>query len=184
MKTFPLLSFLLASMLATGCAFENKFTGPTAPSATGGDSTSTAGSSSTGSTSTGSGSSSTSTTSPASAFAGAWGSSTIAGLPLGNCSDVKWLISTQTASSVSGTVTATCASGVNVAANLTGTMQTENAMNLVATGTLTAMGLPCQFNLNGTGTRQAGDTMKVDYNGSYCFGSVSGTETLRRFPNI
>ena len=87
-------------------------------------------------------------------------------------------------SSVSGTVTATCASGVNVAANLTGTIQSENVINLTAAGTLTAMGVPCQFSLNGAGTRQAGDTMKVDYNGSYCLGTVSGTETLRKFPTI
>ena len=97
---------------------------------------------------------------------------------------MKWLINAQTASSVSGTVTATCASGVSVAANLTGTMQSGSVIDLVATGTLTAMGLPCQFNLNGTGTRQAGDTMKVDYTGSYCFGTISGSETLRKFPNI
>ena len=173
MNTFTLVSLLLVSTLATGCAFENKLTGPTSPSGTG----DAAGSTSTGA-STGS------TTSPASAFAGAWGSSTIAGLPLGNCSDVKWLITTQTASSVSGTVTAACASGVNVAANLTGTMQSDSIMSLVATGTLTAMSLPCQFSLNGTGTRQAGDTMKVDYNGSYCFGTISGSETLRKFPSI
>ncbi len=175
MKTFALLSLLLASVLSTGCAFENKLTGPTSPSGTGDGSSSTGASSSTGSTST---------TPSASAFAGAWGSSTIAGLPLGNCSDVKWLITTQTASSVSGTVTATCASGVNVSANLTGTMQSDSVINLVTNGTLTAMGLPCQFNLNGTGTRQAGDTMKVDYSGSYCFGTVSGSETLRKFPSI
>ena len=177
MKTFALLSLILAATLSTGCSFENKLTGPTSPSGTG----DAAGGSATGaSSSTGS----TTATPSASAFAGAWGSSTIAGLPLGNCSDVKWLITTQTASSVSGTVTATCASGVNVSANLTGTMQSDNVINLVTNGTLTAMGLPCQFNLNGTGTRQAGDTMKVDYNGSYCFGTVSGSETLRKFPSI
>ena len=177
MKTFSLLSLLLVSTLATGCAFENALTGPTSPSGTGGDAAST----STGGSSSGT---STSTSTPASAFAGAWGSSSIAGLPLGNCSDVKWLITTQTASAVSGTVTATCASGVNVAADLTGTMQSDSVINLVAAGTLTAMGLPCQFTLNGTGTRQAGDTMKVDYNGSHCFGTVNGTETLRKFPSF
>ncbi len=36
MKTFTFLSLLLASTLATGCAFENKLTGPTSPSGTGG----------------------------------------------------------------------------------------------------------------------------------------------------
>ena len=172
MRNLSLLGFLLASTLASGCAIENTSTlfTPTAPSGVAGT--------------TGGGASSSSTTTAASAFSGAWSSSSIAGLPLGNCADVKWLITTQTASSVSGTVTASCASGVNVAANLTGTMQSDSVINLVTTGTLTAMGLPCQFNLNGTGTRQAGDTMKVDYNGSYCFGTVSGSETLRKFPNI
>lgn len=177
MKNISLMTLLLASTLGTGCAFEqsSKLFVPTSPSdlrgAAGG--TSAAGSGNAGSTAT-----------PASAFAGAWGSSTIAGLPLGDCADVKWLITAQSASSVSGNVTANCASGVTVAANLTGTMQNENVIDLVATGTMTAMGLPCQFNLNGTGTRQAGDTMKVDYNGSHCLGTVSGTETLRKFPNV
>lgn len=183
MKNLSLMSLLLASTLATGCAFEqsSKLFAPTSPSSvSGGAAGSTSSTGSTGSSSGGNGSSTTA----ASAFSGAWGSSTIAGLPLGNCSDVKWLITAQTASSVSGTVTANCASGVTVAANLNGTMQSENVINLVATGTMTAMGLPCQFNLNGTGTRQAGDTMKVDYNGSYCLGTVNGSETLRKFPNV
>ena len=171
MKNLSLFGLLLASAFATGCAYENKTTlfTPTGPSGASGPAGTTppAGSSST-----------------PSSFSGAWGSPSIAGLPLGTCADVKWLITEQTASSVSGTVTANCASGVNVAANLTGTIQNENVINLAATGTLTAMGVPCQFNLNGAGTRQAGDTMKVDYNGSYCLGTISGTETLRKFPNI
>jgi hypothetical protein len=178
MKNFSLMSLLLASTLATGCALEqtSKLFSPTSPSGNSGaaGSTSTGGSSSTG----------TSTTTPASAFSGAWGSSSIAGLPLGNCADVKWLITAQTASSVAGTVTANCASGVKVAANLTGTLKSDDVIDLDATGTLTAMGLPCPFNLKGTGTRQTGDTMKVDYNGSYCVGTVNGTETLRKFPNV
>ena len=177
MRTLSVFALLLASIFGTGCAIENKTTlfTPTAPTGNGGSAGSTT---PTGSSSTGNGNS---TSSP---FSGSWGSSSIAGLPLGNCSDVKWLITDQSASSVSGTVTASCASGVTVAANLTGTVQSENVINLAATGTLTAMGLPCQFNLNGAGTRQAGDMMKVDYNGSYCLGTVSGTETLRKFPTI
>lgn len=183
MKNASLLGLLLASTLATGCAFEqtSKLFSPTAPSGNSGTAGGTStGGSSTGGTSTGGNSSS----SPASAFAGAWGSPSIAGLPLGNCSDVKWLITTQTASSVAGTVNATCASGVTVAANLTGTMQSDSVINLVTNGTMTAMGLPCQFNLTGTGTRQADDTMRVNYSGSYCLGTLSGTETLRKFPSL
>jgi hypothetical protein len=175
MKNASLSSLLLAALVATGCAFENtsKVLGPTAPTGTGG----AAGTTSGGSSTTGG-----STSPSASAFSGAWGSPSIAGLPLGNCSDVKWLITTQSTSAVSGTVTANCASGVTVAGNLTGTLQSENVINLAATGTMTAMGLPCQFNLTGTGTRQPDDTMKVNYSGTYCLGTVSGTETLRKFP--
>ena len=46
------------------------------------------------------------------------------------------------------------------------------------------MGLPCQFKLNGVGTRQSGDTMKLDYDGTYCFGTLNGSEILRKFPSI
>lgn len=180
MKKISLLSVMLAATAVAGCAFENssKLFGPTAPSANEGPAGTTSG----GSSNTGSGAGSGSNA--ASAFAGSWGSSTIAGLPLGNCSDVKWLITAQTATSIGGTVTANCASGVKVAANLTGTLQSDSVINLTATGTMTAMGLPCQFNLTGTGTRQSDDTMKVNYNGSHCLGTISGTETLRKFPNI
>jgi len=180
MKNISLLSLVLAATLATGCAFENtsKLFAPTAPSGNEGPAGNTSG----GSSNTGSGGGSGSNA--ASAFAGSWGSSAIAGLPLGSCSDVKWLITAQTATSIGGTVTANCASGVKVAADLTGTLQSESVIDLTATGTMTAMGLPCQFNLTGTGTRQAGDTMKVNYSGSHCLGTINGSETLRKFPNI
>jgi hypothetical protein len=103
---------------------------------------------------------------------------------VGNCSDVKWLITEQSAASVGGSVTATCANGVTVAANLTGTLANANTINLVANGSFTAAGVPCPFNLTGVGTRQTNDTMKVDYNGSYCLGTLNGSETLRKFPNL
>ena len=179
MKILSLSSLVLASTLATGCAFEqsSKLLSPTAPSGnegTGG-STTIGGSSSSSSSSSGG-----STSGGGSGFSGAWGSSTIAGLPLGNCSDVNWQINSQTETSITGSVAANCSSGVVVAANLTGTLQGEDAINLTAEGTLTALGLPCQFKLTGVGTRQSGDTLKVDYNGTYCFGTVSGSEMLRK----
>ena len=179
MKHISLMGMLLGTLALAACNFQNSSTPvvPTAPSNTGGTG-------STGTGGTGSGGNTGGSNTAISQFAGVWASNSIAGLPLGNCSDVKWLITAQTASSVGGTVTANCASGVKVSANLTGTLQNEDVINLVANGMLTAMGLPCQFNLDGTGTRQAGDTMKVNYNGSYCLGAVNGTETLRKFPNI
>ena len=185
------MGILLASLAATACAFENssKLNVPTAPDnlggtgrtgASGGTST---GGSSPGGTSTGGGST-TGGSSAVSAFTGTWASSSIAGLPLGNCTDVKWVITAQTATSVSGTVNATCDNGVTVAANVTGTMAGANQMNIDANGTLTIAGVPCPVTLAGTGMRQTDNSMKVDYIGNYCMGNFSGSETLRRFPNL
>ncbi len=182
MRPISLFGVLLGALMVAACAFENssKLLVPTAPGNVNTGAAGSTGSSSTGgSNNSGGGSAVT----PA-AFAGTWASDTIAGLPLGNCSDVKWVITAQTNTSLSGTVTGNCASGVTVSANLTGTMQSENVINLVANGTLTAVGVPCQFNLTGSGTRQNNDSMKVDYSGSYCLGTVSGSETLRRFPTL
>ena len=187
MRILSLSSLVVASTLATGCAFEqsSKLLNPTAPSGvegtTGG--TTSGGSSSSGGSSGGGGSTSGGSTSGGgSGFTGAWGSSTIAGLPLGNCSDVNWQINSQNDTSIAGSVSANCSSGVVVSANLTGTLQSADVINLVAEGTLTALGLPCQFKLTGVGTREGGDAVKIDYNGTYCFGTVSGSETLRK-PN-
>lgn len=159
------IGVLLAAGLMSGCAFENSSTlfNPAAPSETAGT---------------------TSLPAIPSVFNGSWGSSTIAGLPLGTCADVKWVITAQTNNQIAGTVTASCASGVGVSANLTGTLAGADRMNLAAHGTLSAMGLPCAFTLNGTGTRASNDTMRVDYTGTYCFGNVSGTENLKRFPDV
>ncbi len=187
MRRISLIGILLGALAVSACIKHELV--PTAPDNVGGNSGSSSsggnsGGSSGGSTGGNSNNSGNNGSASASAFSGAWGSSTIAGLPLGNCSDVKWLITAQTDTSVSGTVTANCASGVAVSANLTGTITGANTINLVANGTLTAMGVPCQFNITGTGTRQTNDSMKVDYNGSYCFGTVSGSETLRKFPDV
>jgi hypothetical protein len=181
MKNVSLFAVVLASTLLAGCAFENSSTllTPTAPGNAGPAGSTTP----TGSASSSSGSTS-STGSPASGFTGAWGSSSIAGLPIGNCADLKWVITEQSATSVAGTVSATCAGGAKVNANLTGTTSGQSVMNLTATGTIVASGIPCVFDFSGVGTRQTNDSMKLDYKGSYCLGSLSGTEMLRRFPSL
>jgi hypothetical protein len=158
----------LTAMVVAGCSYQNTPTGPgSVANAPGG--TSTSGSNS---------------AAAAAAFAGTWASSSISGLPIGTCSDLKWTITAQTAPSIAGNVSATCAGGASVAANLTGQMQGESTMTMNASGTMTMASVPCPFNLVGTGTSQADDTMKLDYAGTYCLGNVSGSEMLRRFPNI
>jgi hypothetical protein len=175
MRRISRIAILLASLTAVACVKTTYV--PTAPGGVNGSSGNTP-------SGGGSGNSGTNGQPTAAAFSGVWASSTIAGLPLGTCSDVKWTITTQTATTVAGTVTASCSSGVTVAANLTGTMVDDNTINLTTNGTLTAAGIPCQFNITGTGTRQSDDSMKVAYNGTYCFGTVQGSEILRKFPNV
>ena len=171
------MGILLGTLALGACNFQNSSDPmvPTAPSNTGGTGTSGTGG-------TGSNGGNNGSNTAISQFAGVWGSNSIAGLPLGKCSDVKWVITTQTSTTLAGTITATCDSGVTVSATLSGTLRHANVMDITANGSFVAMGVPCGFNLTGTGTRQSDDTMKIDYTGSYCFGNVSGTETLRKFP--
>jgi hypothetical protein len=52
---------------------------------------------------------------------------------------------------------------------------------MTASGAATVPGLPsCTFSLNGTGTIENSDTIRIDYTGTTCLGPVHGTETLRR----
>lgn len=165
MKNAYLVTLLLTSALATGCTFENtaKLLSPTAPSGNVGDTAGTM--TSTGGGNASGGSSTTAT--PASAFSGAWSSSSIAGLPIGNCADLKWLIAEQSATSIGGTVSATCSGGATVSAILNGQLNGTDKVNLT-----------------GLGTRQADASMKLDYQGRHCLGNISGSETLRRFPVV
>jgi hypothetical protein len=159
-----------------GCSFENtsQLLTPTAPSGNGGVSGST----------TPTAPNNSSGTTPASAFAGAWGSSSIAGLPVANCADLKWLITEQSATSLAGTMSATCQGGTTVSANLTGELRSDTVVDLTAKGTIIALGIPCAFDLTGVGTRQTNDSMKLDYTGTHCLGAVSGTQNLNRFPTL
>jgi hypothetical protein len=182
MKRATFVGILMGALALGACNFQNSSTPmvPTAPSNTGG--TGTTGTGGTGSTGGNNPGGNTGSNTAISQFAGVWASNSIAGLPLGKCSDVKWVITAQTDTMLSGTITATCDSGVTVSATLSGTLRNANVMDITANGSFTAMGVPCGFNLTGTGTRQSDDSMKIDYSGTYCFGNVSGTETLRKFP--
>jgi hypothetical protein len=185
MRRISLFGILLASLVANACAFQNSSTlgVPTAPDNAGG--TGTSGGTSTGGGSTTGGGSSSGGSSALSAFVGTWASASIPGLPLVNCSNVTWVITAQTATSVTGTVTANCDSAVTVTANLTGTLANANQMNIDGNGTMTLAGAPCPFTIAGTGIRQPDNSMKVDYIGTYCGGNnFSGSQVLRRFPNL
>lgn len=185
-KNFCALTVITAaSVLLAGCQFSNKteLLLPTAPSSASSLAGSAPSSTSSGSSSSSSSSSSgtTVTGGPVAAAAGSWASPTIAGFPnISACTNLQWQISSESLTSVEGTVSALCGGVVNVTANLTGQMSASDVVNLTATGQAVGLGITCQFSLTGVGHIESSDAMRLDYQGATCLGTVSGSEMLRR----
>src|SRR5882672_5178196 len=134
---------LAASVMLAGCQFQNKTTLlPTAPSSA---NTSASSSSST----------TTAASTSGAAAAGTWASPTIAGLPnISTCTNLQWQISSQSATSVAGNVSAVCGGVVTVSANLSGRMSGSDVVNLEANGQAVGLGITCPFSLTGVGHMQ------------------------------
>ena len=116
----------------------------------------------------------------ASLLVGEWRSSAAASLQTpGACADLQWSVSQETASTYSGSFSATCGAGVQLEGTLTGIL-VDDQLALTGVGTATPPGsIGCDFTLDGT-ARVDGDTIRLDYAGSTCLGTVSGTEILAR----
>jgi hypothetical protein len=115
------------------------------------------------------------------ALLGTWSSSTAApSLPTpGACSNFKWSVTEQTGNNASGTFSATCAGGLNVAGTASGSLAGSTiAWNAQAAASVP--GLPaCPITL--TGTAELGvDSIRVPYSGDTCVGRVSGVEVMRK----
>jgi len=178
----------VAAVLLAGCQFSNKTnlllpTAPSSGSSPAGSSSSptSSGASSSSSSSSASTSSGTVAGGPVAPAAGSWASPTIAGFPnISACTDLQWQISSESLTSVEGTVSALCGGVVNVTANLTGQMSSSDTVNLTAAGQAVGLGITCQFSLTGVGHIESNDAMRLDYQGTTCLGTVSGSEMLRR----
>ncbi|HXH05303.1 MAG TPA: hypothetical protein VNI83_01815 [Vicinamibacterales bacterium] len=122
-----------------------------------------------------------STTSPSSlrSLAGVWSSESIIPSPE-SCANFQWRVTEQTANSLTGTFSATCAGGLTLSGTAHGTLTTATTITWSASGVASAPGLPsCGFTLSGTAQLE-GDRITVPYTGNTCLGPVSGTEVLRR----
>ncbi|MGH8639387.1 MAG: hypothetical protein ACREUZ_19805 [Burkholderiales bacterium] len=109
---------------------------------------------------------------------GSWSSSNVIPSP-GSCTDFKWNVTDQTATSASGTFSATCANDLKVAGTARGTLS-GSTVSWVATATANAPGrVSCDISLIGTAEIQV-DSIRVPYSGDTCAGKVSGVEVLRR----
>ena len=148
MKKYILASALTLAVAAIGCAgFEHTST-TTSPSATG-----------------------------VSALMGTWVSASSVVPTPSTCSDFKWNVTEQTATTAKGSFTATCAGDLKVTGTAQGTLS-GSIISWSAVGTATAAGLPsCAITLAGTAELGA-SSIRVPYSGDTCLGKVSGVEIL------
>ena len=109
---------------------------------------------------------------------GSWSSSNI--IPsTGACTDFKWNVSEQTATSAKGSFSATCAGDLKLSGTASGTLS-GSTINWSAQGNANAPGLTsCDILLMGTAEIGV-DSVRVPYSGTTCLGPVSGVEILNK----
>jgi hypothetical protein len=113
------------------------------------------------------------------AFMGTWTSGSLIPSPSA-CSNFKWTVSEQTATTAKGAFSATCAGGLNLSGIAEGELTTPTSLKWKANGKAEAPGLTsCDINLDGTATLEV-DSIRVPYKGKTCLGDVEGVESLKR----
>jgi hypothetical protein len=159
-------TILVVATLATGCSFERStstsVTSPTAPST---------GTPTPGGTPAGG----------APQMVGMWVSNEVQLPSASSCGHFQYQITSQTATSISGTFTAQCGGGLNISGNASGQMN-GTSVPLSISGVASMSGIPsCAFSLSGTGSiEDNGNTLRIPYSGTTCLGPVHGTEVLHR----
>jgi hypothetical protein len=110
---------------------------------------------------------------------GNWTSSTLIPTP-STCTDFKWNVTEQTASTAKGSFSASCPGDLKFTGTAQGVMSTPTSINWSAAGNATGPGLTsCAITLTGTATLGT-DSISVPYAGDTCLGKVSGIETLKK----
>jgi hypothetical protein len=110
---------------------------------------------------------------------GSWTSSSLIPTP-SSCTDFKWNVSEQKATSAKGAFTATCANDLKLTGTAEGSFTSAAAIAWTAVGNATAPGLTsCAITLTGTATLGT-ESIVVPYSGTTCLGAVSGIETLKK----
>jgi len=113
------------------------------------------------------------------AFLGNWTSANLIPSPSA-CTDMKWNVTEQTASSAKGNFSATCAGELKLSGTAEGTLTSPISLSWKASGNATAPGLTsCTITLTGTAELKV-DTINVPYSGETCLGKVNGIESLKK----
>jgi hypothetical protein len=109
---------------------------------------------------------------------GSWTSASVVPSP-SSCTDFKWNVTEQTATTAKGSFSATCTNDLKVAGTAEGTLS-GSTIAWSAVGNATAPGLSsCAITLAGT-AELGTDSIRVPYSGDTCLGNVSGVEVLKR----
>ena len=110
---------------------------------------------------------------------GNWTSSTLIPTP-STCTDFKWNVTEQTASTMKGTFSASCPGDLKFTGTAEGSLSSPTNIKWSAVANASGPGLPsCALNLTGTATIST-DSIIVPYDGTTCLGKVSGIETLKK----
>ncbi|HUF23643.1 MAG TPA: hypothetical protein VMN81_05900 [Vicinamibacterales bacterium] len=96
-----------------------------------------------------------------------------------SCTNFTWSVTEKTSNSAKGNFSASCQANT---LQVTGTAQgTQSGNNIVfqVNATATSGSVACAISLSGTAVIET-NQVRVPYTGTSCFGSVSGTEILKR----
>jgi hypothetical protein len=117
---------------------------------------------------------------PAASILGTWASEALTPPSPSSCSNFQLHVTSQTATSLAGDFSATCAGGLTLSGSASGQLSGTNVTVNVA-GNASLPNTPsCHFDLVGNGTIENADTLRIPYTGITCLGPVRGTEVLRR----
>ena len=116
------------------------------------------------------------------ALAGLWAAQTDLGSPDSwSCTGLQWNITEQTATTISGSFIGLCSGIVLVNGTASGILDGDDVtIHAKGTASLQDDVITCPFSIDGVGHIVSDDEMEVEYEGTTCFGPVSGVETLRR----
>lgn len=116
-------------------------------------------------------------------LSGTWRYEASAGSPgfpnASDCTELELMMEQQSETTYAGSFRAVCTDGVELDGTATGVL-VDGVLDVDATGTATLPGFSsCAFTLTGT-ARMEGDAIRVDYSGTTCLGTISGSELLER----
>jgi hypothetical protein len=114
------------------------------------------------------------------ALAGTW-TSVQSGSVQDSCTNFTWSVTQFTGNTGAGTFSATCFGNIQVAGTASGTMTSATTVSWVLSANASGPSLPisCPISLTGTAVIE-GELIRIPYGGTWCGGTLSGTEIVRR----